>query len=149
VLLTGDYTRFFNMSYAHLVIRTRSEEVSRALYTGKRPEKPMVQSLHLLYGTVAPFNALDSGSRVSRLPDFFRADHCRTNVPAADLRIVYEWIDAMIPYYPTTDYAHREALSNRDNGRTRIPRAPAVVHGAVRPGLSSAVRRLPRRGEER
>lgn len=35
-------------------------------------------------------------------------------VPAEDKRIVYEWIDAMIPYYPTSDYAHLNARGNRD-----------------------------------
>ncbi|MCY2987364.1 MAG: hypothetical protein NTY19_05795 [Planctomycetota bacterium] len=35
-------------------------------------------------------------------------------VPLEDLRRIHEWIDAMIPYYPTTDYARREAQSNRD-----------------------------------
>ena len=33
---------------------------------------------------------------------------------ADDRRIVYEWIDAMVPYYPTADYAHLQAKSNRD-----------------------------------
>ncbi|GEM_PF-1928947 len=114
VLLTGDYTRFFNMSYDHLVIRTRSDEVSRARYTGRGAQKPMVQSLHLLYGIVEPFRSLGSGSHASRLPDFLEAAHCKRVIPPADKRIVYEWIDAMIPYYPTSDYAHREAKSNRD-----------------------------------
>lgn len=123
VLLTGDYTRFFNMSYDNLVIRSHSEEVSRARYTGRTQEKPMVQSLHLLYGIMVPFKAMDSGSQVSRLSDFFKPEHCKTNVPPADLRIVYEWIDAMIPYYPTTDFAHREAKSNRDKWADKDSRA--------------------------
>jgi hypothetical protein len=110
----GDYTRFFNMSYDSLVIRTQADAVSRARYTGRSAEKPMVQSLHLLSGVMLPFSALESGSRASRLPDFFSPPHCGHAVPAEDRRIVYEWIDAMIPYYPTTDYAHREAKSNRD-----------------------------------
>jgi len=114
VLLTGDYTRFFNMSYDHLVIRTHSEEVSRAQYTGRTKDRPMVQSLHLLYGIMYPFEPLHSGSMISRLPDFFKPEHCKKEVSPADLRIIHEWIDAMIPYYPTSDYAHMEAKSNRD-----------------------------------
>ncbi|HRT28933.1 MAG TPA: hypothetical protein P5527_03975 [Kiritimatiellia bacterium] len=114
VLLTGDFTRFFNMSYDHLVTRTRSEEASRAHYTGRAAEKPMVQSLHLLYGIVKPFALFGSGSFVSRLPEFLQKAHCQTNIPAADRRRIYEWIDAMIPYYPTSDYARMEAKSNRD-----------------------------------
>lgn len=119
VLLSGDYTRFFNMSYDNLVIRTRSEGVSRNLYTGRSAERPMVQSLHLLYGIIYPFGPLDSGSMVSRLPDFFKPEHCKTNVSPADCRIIYEWIDAMIPYYPTSDYARLAAKSNRDKWADR------------------------------
>ncbi|MCF7974244.1 MAG: DUF1080 domain-containing protein [Phycisphaerae bacterium] len=114
VLLTGDYTRFFNMSYDHLVMRTHADEVSRDLYTGRSRDLPMVQSLHLLYGIMVPFKPGQSGSQVSRLPDYFKEAHCRAQVPPSDLRRIYEWIDAMIPYYATTDYAHLEARSNRD-----------------------------------
>ena len=114
VLLTGDYTRFFNMSYDNLVVRSRSEEISRALYAGRGTERPMVQSLHLLYGIVVPFKPLSSGSQVSRLPDHFKPEHCKKEVPLADRRRIYEWIDAMIPYYSTSHFAHLEAKSNRD-----------------------------------
>ena len=74
----------------------------------------MVQSLHLLYGIMVPFKPLASGSLVSRLPGYFQETHCKKPVPLADRRRIHEWIDAMIPYYPTTDYAHLEARSNRD-----------------------------------
>ena len=114
LLLTGGYTRFFNMSYDNLVVRSRADEVSRARYTGRSTELPMVQSLHLLYGIMVPFKPLASGSLVSRLPDYFRETHCQKPVPLADRRRIHEWIDAMIPYYPTTDFAHLEARSNRD-----------------------------------
>ena len=123
VLLTGGYTRFFNMSYDNLVIRTRSEEVSRALYTKRKSERPMVQSLHLLYGIMVPFKPLLSGSMVSRLPDYFQPEHCKQEVPLADRRRVYEWIDAMIPYYPTSDFAHMQAKSNRDKWGDRDSKA--------------------------
>ena len=114
ILLTGDYTRFFNMSYDNLVIRTRADEVSRAFYTGRSQDLPMVQSLHLLYGILEPFEPCSSGSLVSRLPDYFQASHCEAPVPLADRRRIHEWIDAMIPYYATSDYARLEARSNRD-----------------------------------
>lgn len=114
VLLTGGYTRFFNMSYDNLVTRSRAEDVSRAQYTGRSAGRPMVQSLHLLYGIMTPFKPLGSGSLVSRLPEYFEGRHGGKEVPPADRRIIHEWIDAMIPYYPTTDYARREGRSNRD-----------------------------------
>ena len=112
--LSGGYTRFFNQSYDNLVIRSRAEEVSRALYTGRSTELPMVQSLHQLYGVMVPFKPLSSGSLISRLPGYFQEAHCKQPVPLEDRRRIHEWIDAMIPYYPTTDYARREALCNRD-----------------------------------
>jgi hypothetical protein len=114
VSLTASYTRFFNMAYDNLVIRSRSDDVSRALYTGRSSDLPMVHSMHLLYGIMVPFKALGSGSLVSRLPSYFEESHCKVKVPAADRRRIYEWIDAMIPYYATSDYAHLEARSNRD-----------------------------------
>lgn len=154
VSLTGDYTRFFNMSYDHLVIRTRSEAVSRSHYTGRGTDRPMVQSLHLLYGIMVPFEPLRSGSMVCRLPDFFKPEHCKTNVPPSDRRIVYEWIDAMLPYYPTSNYAHLEAKSNRDkwghpDSKELLPwftegfapvytRRCASCHGAVKEGIGLA-----------
>ncbi|MCP4453181.1 MAG: hypothetical protein GY809_17100, partial [Planctomycetes bacterium] len=114
LLLTGGYTRFFNMSYDNLVIRSRADEMSRDLYTGRSTDLPMVQSLHLLYGILEPFEPGSSGSLVSRLPEYFQASHCKAPVPLADRRRIHEWIDAMIPYYATSDYARLEARSNRD-----------------------------------
>ena len=74
----------------------------------------MVQGIHLLWGTVTPYPPLTSGSLASRLPDFFRREHCKKDVPPDDLRRIYEWIDAMVPYYATSDYARLQAKSNRD-----------------------------------
>lgn len=47
-------------------------------------------------------------------------------MPLGDRRIIHEWIDAMIPYYATSDYARLEAKSNRDkwadpNSRQLLP----------------------------
>ena len=114
VSLTGHYTRFFNMSYDTLTTRFKSDKVSRAYYTGDSEQKPMVQSFHLLYGIMDPLKAKQSGSFASRLPDFLKKEHCKVDIPLADRRKVYEWIDAMIPYYPTSDYAHLRGKSNRD-----------------------------------
>jgi hypothetical protein len=112
--LSGGYTRFFNMSYDSLVIRSRSDARSRELYTGRSRELPLVQTLHLLNGIQYPYRPRSSGSHASRLPGYLTAEHCGKPVPDADRRLIHEWIDAMIPYYATTDYARTEALSNRD-----------------------------------
>jgi len=114
VTLTGGRTRFFNMSYDHLVLRSKSDEKSRSAYTGKSSGKPLVQGLHLLYGITEPYGPWESGSHASRLPDCLKREHCGTEVPAADRRRVYEWIDAQLPYYATSDHAHVGGKSGRD-----------------------------------
>ena len=114
ILLTGDYTRFFNISYDNLTLLSRADDASRARYTGNEAAAPLVQGIHLLWGTVTPYKPLASGSHASRLPDFFRREHCKKDVPPDDLRRIYEWIDAMLPYYATADYARLQAKGNRD-----------------------------------
>ena len=112
--LTGHYTRFFNMSYDSLVNRSRSDRAFRAWFTGDSTNKPLVQSFHLLTGLTEPFRAKESGSFGSRLPEYLEKSHHGVDMPAADKRIVYEWLDAMIPYYPTFDYAHIGGKGDRD-----------------------------------
>ena len=99
--ITGHYTRFFNMSYDSLVNRSRSDRAFRVWFTGDSTNKPLVQSFHLLTGLTEPFRAKESGSFGSRLPEYLEKSHHGVDMPAADKRIVYEWLDAMIPYYPT------------------------------------------------
>ncbi len=112
--LSGGYTRFFNMSYDNLVLRSRSDAQSRGYFTGRVKEKPLVQGLHLLYGVTEPYEPGESGSRASRLPEFLTRAHCGAEVSAADRRRVFEWIDAQIPYYATSDHAHVNGKSGRD-----------------------------------
>ena len=45
---------------------------------------------------------------------FEERDSVILDMSAADKRIVYEWLDAMIPYYPTFDYAHIGGKGDRD-----------------------------------
>ncbi|MCL1921279.1 MAG: hypothetical protein FWG50_09425 [Kiritimatiellaeota bacterium] len=114
ILLTGDHTRFFCMSYDNLVLLSRSDDVSRARYTGRGDALPLTQGIHLLWGTVTPYAPLTSGSHASRIPAFFRREHCKKDVPPDDLRRIHEWLDAMLPYYATADHAHLQAKGNRD-----------------------------------
>ena len=112
--LSGHYTRFFNMSYDSLVIRSNSDNAFRAWFTGDSAVKPLVQSFHLLSGLTEPFRAKESGTFGSRLPEYLEKSHHGVDMPAADKRIVYEWLDAMIPYYPTFDFAHVKGKGDRD-----------------------------------
>jgi len=112
--LTGNLTRFFCMSYDGLVNRSKANDVSTARLSNPTKPKPLVECLRLLKGIGDVMRTKDSGSFASRLPDYLTKEHCGAEVSAADKRIVYEWIDAMVPYYPTTDYAHLQAKSNRD-----------------------------------
>ena len=112
--LAGGYTRFFNMSYDNLVLRSKSDAQSRAYFTGRSSVKPLVQGLHLLWGITEPYEIKESGSFASRLPDYLKKEHCGVDVSAADRRIVHEWIDAQIPYYATSDHAHVGGKSGRD-----------------------------------
>ena len=112
--LTGNLTRFFCMSYDGLVNRSDANNVSRAHFADPSKPKGLVDCLRLLTGIGDVLRTKDSGSFASRLPDYFRKEHCGVDVSADDRRIVYEWIDAMVPYYPTADYAHLQAKSNRD-----------------------------------
>ncbi len=112
--LSGGYTRFFNMSYDSLVLRSRSDAKTRAYFTGTSQEKPLVHGMHLLTGLTDPFEAKESGSLASRLPDYLKRDHCGADIPLSDRRRVYEWIDAQMPYYATSDHAHVRGKSGRD-----------------------------------
>lgn len=112
--LAGGYTRFFNMSYDNLVLRSQSDRASRDYFTGRSRTKPLVQGLHLLYGITEPYEVKESGSFASRLPDYLTPAHHGVDVPAEDRRRVYEWIDAQLPYYATSDHAHVGGKSGRD-----------------------------------
>jgi len=114
VALTGGYTRFFNRSYDSLVLRSKSDAASRAYFTGKSAVKPLVQGMHLLTGLTDPFEVKESGSHASRLPEYLEKKHCGAEIPLADRRRVYEWIDAQMPYYATSDHAHVRGKSGRD-----------------------------------
>ena len=112
--LSGGYTRFFNMSYDNLVLRSKSDAQSRDYFTGKSKVKPLVQGLHLLYGIAEPFEIGESGSLASRLPEYLTKAHHDVDMPAADRRRVYEWIDSQLVYYATSDHAHVGGKSGRD-----------------------------------
>ncbi len=114
VLLTGNYTRFFNMSYDNLVVRSQSAQVSTDLNLGYAKDLPLVQFNNMFPGIYSAQPPLSTGSHVSRLPDYFARTHCESDVTPAEMRRVYEWIDAMAPYYTTYFSARPGSRGDRD-----------------------------------
>jgi hypothetical protein len=84
--LSGDITRYFNMSYNTLVDR------GLVFYGNLAGEPPM-------HATPKAFGAYVSGIR-----KFIETDHAGAVLPAEARQRIYTWIDADIPYYGT--YAH-------------------------------------------
>ncbi len=114
VSLNGNFTRFFCMSYDCIVNRSDANNQAREHFSDPSKPIPLVDCNRLLTGIGDPLRPMDSGSFASRLPRYFERGHCGADVPLADRRRIYEWIDAMVPYYPTSDYAHIKAKSDRD-----------------------------------
>jgi hypothetical protein len=150
LLLTGNSSRFFSMSYDHLVVRSQSAQLSTDLYLGLGKELPLVQFNNMFPGIYTAHQPLTTGSLVSRLPAYFDAKHSESKVSAAELRRVYEWIDAMAPYYTTYYSARLGSCGDRDKWAS--PTGPKLAewytkgflpvygrrcagcHGGIRPG---------------
>ncbi len=94
--LSGDKTRFFNMSYDHLVARN------------------MVERYYINRGPTGVFPALRSGSAVSRLTRFIEDRHKDVELDAESRRRVYAWIDSNVQYYPTWDMSRPYTTGGRD-----------------------------------
>ena len=114
ILLSGGATRFFNMSYDNLVVRSQSAQVSTDLYLGLADDLPLVQFNNMFPGIYTAHRPLSTGSLASRLPGYFARSHCESEVSASELRRVYEWIDAMAPYYTTSYSARPGSRGDRD-----------------------------------
>jgi hypothetical protein len=94
--MSGDKTRFFNMSYDHLVKR------GMAAYYFINP------------GPTGVFPALQTGSMVSRLTQWIEKPHHDVALADAERRAVYAWIDSNIQYYPTWDMSRPYTTGGRD-----------------------------------
>jgi len=123
ILLSGGYTRYFNMSYDNLVVRSQSVQVSTERYLGLSKDLPLVQVNPMFPGVYTAQPSLSTGSIVSRLPNYLEKSHCGTQVSVEEKRRVYEWIDAMAPYYATSFSARPGSLGDRDRwGDNREPK---------------------------
>ncbi len=94
--LSGDKTRFFNMSYDTLIDRN------------------MVTYYFINPGPTGVFPALKTGSMVSRITQLIEAKHHDVEMDAESRRRVYAWIDANVQYYATYDMSRPYTMGGRD-----------------------------------
>ena len=126
-------TRFFCRSYDGLNERASSDRTSYISYggaPGAAKEKPLIHSILLNYGFADVLRPRQTGSFASRLPMYLEASHCGSVLTPEEKRRVYEWIDAMVPYYSTTDCAHLLARGKRD--RWGMPDTDKIAPWAVK-----------------
>ena len=91
--LSGDTTRFFNMSYDNLLARG------------------LVEYYFINPGPTGIFPAMQSGSWVSRLTAQVETNR---HLADAERRCVFAWIDANAPYYSTWDMSRPHTQGGRD-----------------------------------
>jgi hypothetical protein len=128
--LSGDMTDFFNVSY-DILCRTGTQSEwgwihhgspSGPEYDSTRGMSPYVEWIWTING--AGHNVLEIaprrwGSPASKLADIIRSGHpdadgkARVNVPDADRRRVYLWLDLNVPYYGTSSSNHKARLGSR------------------------------------
>ena len=125
--MTGDKTRFFNMSFDSLCMRDRPDKKPIYDYT-------YVRYYTLLRGPTGVFPALQTGSRVSKLTKMLEEGHPASHSASTgtetmadksprqtavklsrdELERIYVWIDANVPYYPTWDMSRPHSTGGRD-----------------------------------
>ena len=110
--LSGDKTRFFNMSYESLVLRN------------------WVEHYFINPGPTGVFPALKTGSTVSKLTSLIESGHGgRVAMDDESRRRIYAWIDSNVQYYATWDMSRPHTMGGRDawmfcEGNRRVPPRP-------------------------
>ena len=94
--LSGDKTRFFNMSYETLCLGG------------------WVDYYYINQGPTGVFPAMQTGSMVSRLTKLLESKHQKVDVDPESRRRIYSWIDANVPYYATWDMSRPHSMGGRD-----------------------------------
>lgn len=110
--LAGDRTDIFSVSYECLArMGTPAEDAHRGGFRMASFKSPFTSWIPTYNGTEANILQVAPrtwGSPASRLADLLRDGHPdkagkkRVNVPDADRRRVYAWIDCNVPFYPTS-----------------------------------------------
>ncbi|MDR0337560.1 MAG: DUF1080 domain-containing protein [Planctomycetaceae bacterium] len=117
--LTGGRTRFFSISYDHLLGTSRSYR-QHDMQTGKMlPKeaakgKPLVHFFWLLFTPSSVSEPYITGSYASRLTEIIESDHGGIKMPLEDRQKIYYWMDANVPYYGTYAHARPNAAGRRD-----------------------------------
>ncbi|MBR5244364.1 MAG: hypothetical protein IKW13_09025 [Thermoguttaceae bacterium] len=117
--LSGDATRFFSASYDSLTCRSRSYRQAD-MFDGSLPPdqvalgKPLVQFYWLLYTTSGVCVPYASGALASRLPDYFKPEHCETEVDAESMARINFWLDSNAIYHGTYAHARPDSAGRRD-----------------------------------
>lgn len=117
--LSGDATRFFSASYDSLTCRSRSYRQAD-MFDGSLPPdqlalgKPLAQFYWLLYTTSGVCVPYTSGALASRLPDYFKPEHCEARVDAESLARINFWLDSNVVYHGTYAHARPDSAGRRD-----------------------------------
>ncbi len=125
--LSGDKTDFFSVSYDVLARmgtmgETRPQQHNARLDSGEEGSSPFTSWIWTINGTERNILQTDPktwGSPASRLAEILRTGHPdeagkpRIDVPEADRRRVYLWIDLNVPYYGTSASNHPGRMGSR------------------------------------
>jgi len=94
--LSGDKSRFYNMSYRTLV------------------DQKLVEYYYINTAPTGNFPPLASGSWVSKLTKMIESEHGGIKLDDASRRRIYAWIDSNAPYYSTWDMSRPYTQGGRD-----------------------------------
>lgn len=121
--LSGDKTRFFNLSYDSLC------------------QQGWVEYYYINKGPTGVFPALQTGSLVSRLTKLLDSKHQGVEVDPESRRRIYCWIDANVPYYGTWEMSRPHTTGGRDawaeSGKEGLPWIKTVIEISAKWGPES------------
>ena len=128
--MSGDKTDFFNVSY-DILARTGTQAETQWIHHGStfgpagdesRGMSPYTEWIWSINGSghnVLEIEPRRWGSPASKLAEIIRSGHPdkdgkpRIDVPDADRRKIYHWLDLNVPYYGTSSSNHKQRLGSR------------------------------------
>ena len=120
--LSGDRTDFFSVSYDILTRKGTGWADHPERHGSGQPVSPYTSWISTANGSelnVLEIEPYRWGSPASKLAEIIRTGHPdedgkpRVDVPDAERRRVYLWIDVNVPYYGTSASNHRERMGSR------------------------------------
>jgi len=94
--LSGDKSRFYNMSYRTLT------------------DRRLVEYYYIHDAPTGNFPPMASGSWVSKLTKMIESEHSGVKMDEQSRRRIYAWIDSNVPYYDTWDMSRPYTQGGRD-----------------------------------